>query len=69
MKSCALFELIVIFCKLQMQYEFFLHVIWIAGTRMIQQGTDGISKGDDNGPATSGVALSGMVPLYLGTCE
>jgi hypothetical protein len=68
-KSWALFELIVILYKLQMQHDFILHVVWIAGTRMIQQGTDGLSRGDEKGPATSGVALSGMVLLHLGACE
>jgi hypothetical protein len=39
-KSWALFELIVILYKLQIEFDFILHVIWIADTRMIQQGTD-----------------------------
>jgi hypothetical protein len=43
-KSRALFELIVTLYKLQMQFDFILHVVWIAGTRMIQQGTDGLSR-------------------------
>jgi hypothetical protein len=68
-KSWALFELIVTLYKLQMQHDFILHVVWIRGTRMIQQGTAGLSRCDDNGPATSGVALSGMLPLHLGECE
>jgi hypothetical protein len=42
-KSRAWFELIVTLYKLQMQYDSSLHVVWIAGTRMIQQGTDGLS--------------------------
>jgi hypothetical protein len=41
-----LFDPIVTFYKLQMQFDFMLHVIWIAGTRMIQQGTDGFSRGE-----------------------
>jgi hypothetical protein len=35
-KSRALFELIATLYKLQMQFDFILHVLWIAGTRMIQ---------------------------------
>jgi hypothetical protein len=31
-KSRALFELIVMLYKLQMEFDFILHVIWIAGT-------------------------------------
>jgi hypothetical protein len=64
-KSRALFELIVTLYKLQMQFDFILHVVWIAGTRMIQQGTDGLSRGEENGLATCGMALGGMVPLPL----
>jgi hypothetical protein len=40
-KSRALFELIMTLYKLQMQFDFMLHVVvWISGTWMIQQGTD-----------------------------
>jgi hypothetical protein len=43
-KSRALFELIVTLYKLQMQFDFILYVFWIAGTWMIQKGTDGLSR-------------------------
>jgi hypothetical protein len=64
-KSRALFELIVTLYKLQMQFDFILHVVWIAGTRMIQQDTDGFSIGEENGLATCGMALGRVVPLHL----
>jgi hypothetical protein len=54
---------------LQMDFDFILHVIWIAGTRMIQQGTDGLSRGEENGLATCGLSLGGMVPLHLDAIE
>jgi hypothetical protein len=63
--SRSLFELIVMLYKLQMEFDFILHVIWIAGTRMIQQGTDGLSQGEENGLATCGLSLGGMVKLHL----
>jgi hypothetical protein len=44
-KSRSLFELIIVLYKLQMEFDFILHVIWIAGRRMIQQGTDDLSRG------------------------
>jgi hypothetical protein len=28
-----------------MEFDFILHVTWIAGTRMIQQGTEVLSRG------------------------
>jgi hypothetical protein len=68
-KSRALFELIVTLYKLQMQFDFILHVVWIAGTRMIQQGTDGLSRGEENGLATCGMSVGGMVPLHLSATE
>jgi hypothetical protein len=46
-KSLALFELIVVLYKLQMEFDFILHVIWIAGTQMTQQGIDGLSRGEE----------------------
>jgi hypothetical protein len=57
----ALFELIVNLYKLQMQFNFILHVVWISGTRMIQHGTGGLSRGEDNGITTCGMALAGGV--------
>jgi hypothetical protein len=69
----ALFDVVVTLCvtlyKLQMKYDLVLHVIWIAGTRMIQQGTDGLSRGEEMGPATRGLSLVGVAPLHLGVLE
>jgi hypothetical protein len=61
-KSRALFELIVMLYTLQIDFDFILHVIWIAGTRMIQQGTNGLSRGEENGIAMCGLSMGGMVP-------
>jgi hypothetical protein len=65
----ALFELVVKLYKLQMNYDLVLHVVWIAGTRMIQKGTDNLSRGGGMGPATRGVSLSGIVPLQFSVLE
>jgi hypothetical protein len=48
-----------------MEFDSILHVIWVAVTRMIQQGTDGLLRGEENGLATCGLSLGGMVPLHL----
>ena len=46
-----------------MDGSLFLHIIWVAGTRMIEQGTDGFSRGDlENGVAT-GTDMLTYVPL------
>ncbi len=40
-----LHELILWLRKAEMKYGFTLHVVHVAGTRMIAQGTDGLSRG------------------------
>jgi hypothetical protein len=51
-----------------MEFDFILHVIFIAGTRMIQQGTYGLSRGGV-GPSNCRLSLGGMVPLHLSARE
>jgi hypothetical protein len=67
--SQSLFELVVELFILQMKYDIILHVIWIAGTRMIQQGTDDLSRCRGAGLATQGMAMRGEVPLSQGALE
>jgi hypothetical protein len=67
--SRALFELVVTLYKLQMKYDLVLNFVWIAGTRMIQKGTDYLSRVGGIGPATRGVSLSGVVPLHFSVLE
>jgi hypothetical protein len=55
--SRAQFELVVTLYKLQMKYDLLLHVIWITGNRIIQQGIDCLSRGEEMGPATQGLSL------------
>ncbi|KAL7565279.1 hypothetical protein ACA910_014571 [Epithemia clementina (nom. ined.)] len=43
--------------------ELFIHVIWVAGMRMIAQGTDGLSRGDLMGGVLSGMDMLNFVPL------
>ena len=43
--SKELFKLVCKLRKLQMKHSFALYVIHVAGTRMIEQGTDGLSRG------------------------
>ena len=44
-KSPLLFELVLRLRKLQLKSNFKLHVVHVAGTRMVEQGTDGLSRG------------------------
>jgi hypothetical protein len=43
--SKLLHELVLCLRKTEMEYDFTLHVVHVAGTRMIAQGTDGLSWG------------------------
>jgi hypothetical protein len=67
--SWALFELAVAPYKLQMKYDLVWRVIWIAGTQLIHQESDGLSRGGRGGPATQRLSLIGIVQLHLGTLE
>jgi hypothetical protein len=58
--GATLFELIVRMARLEMQGYIFLHVIWVAGTRMQKQETDGLSRAD----LTSGI-MTGKSPLMF----
>lgn len=65
-KSKDLFELVLRLRKLEMKGELFIHLIWVAGTRMIAQGTDGVSRGDLSTGVMSGRSMLQYVPLNLG---
>ena len=64
--SPLLFELIVRLYKLPMKYHCSVQVIHVAGTRMIKQGTDGLSRGDLLEGVLKGKAMLSFVPLHLG---
>jgi hypothetical protein len=67
--SPKLFELIVRLRQLEMEGGLILHVIHVAGTRMIDEGTDGVSRGDGSSGVMSGRGLLQYVPLHLGALE
>jgi hypothetical protein len=67
--SKQLFGLVLRLRKLQMEGKLFLHVVWVAGTRMIEQGTDGGSRGDFTTGVLRGEAMLAYVPLHLGAFE
>ena len=61
--SPTLFSLVLRLRQLEMDGSLFLRIVWVAGTRMIEQGTDGFSRGDlENGVAT-GIDMLTYVPL------
>jgi len=65
-KSKRLFDLVLQLHKLEMQGKLHIHLIWVAGTRMIAQGTDGVSRGDLSNGVMSGNSMLDFVPLNEG---
>ena len=62
-KSKLLHELAVRMRKLQMEGFIFIHIIWIAGKRMIAQGTDSVSRGDFCSGVLAGDPFLDHIPL------
>jgi hypothetical protein len=67
--SKTLFELVLRLHKLEMHGKLFIHLVWVAGTRMIAQGTDGASRGDLSNGVMSGKDMLDFVPLDLGVSD
>lgn len=64
-KSRKLFELVLELRQLEVTASCKINFIHVAGTRMIAQGTDGLSRGDLNEGVMKGDRLSAFIPLHL----
>ena len=64
--SRGLFDAMLELRKLEMQGELLLHLIHVSGKRMIEQGTDGTSRGDHSQGVMKGESMLQHVPLNLG---
>ena len=51
--------------KIQMKGDFTLHVYHVAGTRMIECGIDGLSRGDKSEGIARGVPVLNFIPIHL----
>ena len=67
--SKTLFNLVLRLRRVQMEGDLRLHVIHVAGKRMIVQGTDGGSRGDLNQGVMAGENMLGFVPLHLSAMD
>jgi hypothetical protein len=67
--SELLFNLIIRLRKIEMSGVCIIHMIHVAGTRMIWQGTDGLSRGDWNAGVMAGESMISFVPLHQSVCE
>jgi hypothetical protein len=60
-----LFNLVLQLRKIEMEGECRIILIHVAGRRMIWQGSDGLSRGDENAGVMSGEEMMSFVPLLL----
>ena len=67
--SKLLFELILRLRKLEMQSHCKIHVIHVAGTRMIAQGSDGLSRGNLSEGVMRGLNMKDFVPINKSAFE
>lgn len=67
--SKTLFNLILRLRRMEMIADLRLHVVHVAGKRMIVQGTDGGSRGDLNQGVMTGEDMLGFVPLHLSAMD
>jgi hypothetical protein len=63
-----LFNLVLRLHRLEMDFGLVLHLIHVAGTRMKDQGTDGLSRGDLLEGVMKGNEFLGYVPIHHSAC-
>jgi hypothetical protein len=61
--SEKLFNLVLRLRKIEMEGDLFIHLVHVAGTRMIWSGVDGLSRGDHNAGVMAGESMLSFVPL------
>jgi hypothetical protein len=62
-KNSKLHQLILGLRKMEMEGELIIHFVWIAGKRMIAQGTDGLSRGEPSSGVMAGEDFLKFLPL------
>jgi hypothetical protein len=67
--SPLLFELALRLHTLEMRGDFQFHMVHVAGTRMIAQGSEGISQGCLSEGVMSGKAMLSYIPLHLSALD
>jgi hypothetical protein len=64
-----LFELVLRLRRLEVRCGVLLHIIHVAGTRMIRQGADGLSRGNTLEGVMGGEQMMSFIPLHLSALE
>jgi hypothetical protein len=60
-----LFDLVLRLRKIEMEGKCKIVLVHVAGKRMIWQGSDGLSRGDENAGVMNGEEMMSFVPLHL----
>ena len=68
-KSPEVLRLMLRLHKILLHGDVFIHVVWVAGKRMIVQGTDGLSRSDLTSGVMRGDAMLNFVPLHKSAPE
>jgi hypothetical protein len=63
-KSRKLFELVLRLRTLEIEADLVIHVVHVAGKRLVAQGTDGLSRGDKSTGVMQRISMEQLVPLH-----
>jgi len=67
--SKKLFQIVMRLRKMEFASGIKINFIHVAGSRMIQQGTDGLSRGDFSEGVMKGISMLSFIPLHLTAWE
>ena len=67
--SEKLFDLVLKLRRLEMHHQTKIHIIHVSGKRMIEQGSDGLSRGNLNVGVMAGKDMLSFVPIHLNALE
>jgi hypothetical protein len=67
--NLGLFNLVLRLKQLELEYGFILHVLHVSGRRMIQQGMDGLSRGDTTLGVLRVSSMLEFIPLHLSASQ
>ena len=55
--------------KLEMENDLLIHVVHVSGSRMVRQGTDGLSRADLSTGVMEGRRMEDFIPLHLSALD
>ena len=61
-----MFDTVIHIHNIQMERGFILRVVHVVGTRLIESGIDGLSRGNNTGVITQGIYTLKFIPIHLG---